>query len=86
MNKKVIPENTKIDQEIDDNKIIAAKLIIASEELALQVIETEKSEAELITANKKLTIFNKELAFQNSEKEKRAAELVVSSDFLFPHE
>lgn len=41
MNKKVSPEKINFALEIEDNENIAAKLVIASEELALQVIETK---------------------------------------------
>lgn len=53
-----------------------------SQELTLQVKETEKTEAELITANKNLAISNKELAFQNQENKKHAAELVIANKQL----
>jgi signal transduction histidine kinase len=82
MNKKVISENTKMGLELENNQNIAAKLIIASEKLALQVIETEKREIQLILANKELEASNKLLAFQNSEKEDRAAELVIANKEL----
>ena len=82
MDKKVVPEKINLALEIEDNQNIAAKLIIASEKLALQVIETEKREIQLILANKDLEASNKLLAFQNSEKEDRAAELVIANSEL----
>ena len=46
------------------------------------MIETEKREEQLITANKELASSNKQLAFQNVEKEKRAAELIIANNEL----
>jgi signal transduction histidine kinase len=82
MNKKIVPKNVQVPLEIIGNPNIAAELIIASEKLALQIIETEKREAELIIAYNNLACSNKELAFQNQEKEKRAAELVIAIEEL----
>ncbi len=82
MNKKAIPENPKIEGTIEESDIIAAKLVVVSDKLALQMIETEKREEQLITANKELASSNKQLAFQNVEKEKRAAELIIANNEL----
>jgi len=56
----------------EEKEKLAAKLIIANEELVFQNEEKENRAAELIIANR-------ELAFQNEEKEKRAAELVIAN-------
>ena len=82
MNKKAIPENPKIEGTIEESDIIAAKLVVVCDKLALQMIETEKREEQLITANKELASSNKQLAFQNVEKEKRAAELIIANNEL----
>jgi signal transduction histidine kinase len=96
MTKKVVPKNTVVSLEIEDNQNIATKLVIASEKLALQVIETKKREAELVIAIEELTyqnqekekraeeliIANNELAYQNQEKEKRAEELIIANNEL----
>ena len=50
----------------------SAALILAYQNLALQIQDNEKRAAELVIANT-------ELAFQNTEKEKRAAELVIAN-------
>jgi hypothetical protein len=70
MNKKGISENSKIALEIEDNQNIAAKLIIASEKLALQIIETEKRSSIDYWELEHLTRFSK------FRKEKRAARIL----------
>lgn len=83
-------KNALLAEDKPDN---ASELILANNELALQVMENEKRAAELVIANKELAfqnkekedraaelvIANKELAFQVIEKEKRAAELVIAN-------
>ncbi len=82
MNNKEVPECAKISSEIKADENNAAKLITISDELALQVIETEKGEAQLLIANKELATANKKLASENLEKEKRAAELLIANKEL----
>ena len=82
MNKKVSPEKINFALEIEDNENIAAKLVIASEKLALQVIETKKSVAQLSLVNQELSTCYKEHALQNQENEKRAEELVIANQEL----
>ena len=50
----------------------AAALLLANQNLAIQIADKEKRAAELVVANT-------ELAFQNQEKENRAAELVIAN-------
>lgn len=83
--KPILPDTT------DDTPHNA--LLIANKELALQIENSEKRAAELVTANielafqntekehraAELVIANAELAFQNQEKENRAAELVIAN-------
>jgi putative nucleotidyltransferase with HDIG domain len=75
---------------------LAAKLLIANKELAIQSAEKAQLTAELLIANKELAIqsaekavraaelviANKELAFESVEKHKRAAELVIANKEL----
>jgi PAS domain S-box-containing protein/putative nucleotidyltransferase with HDIG domain len=64
---------SKIARDITAQKIAAAALLVASQELLLQGNEKAKRAAELVLANE-------ELAFQNSEKDKRASELVLANE------
>ena len=75
---------------------LAAKLLIANKELAIQSAEKAQLTAELLIANKELAIqsaekamraaelviANKELAFETKEKAERAAELVIANKEL----
>ena len=89
-------DTQQLKKQIEKNKRLTAKLIIANKELVFQNKEKEKRAAELIIANKELLfqnkekekraaeliIANKELLFQNKEKEKRAAELIIANKEL----
>lgn len=71
-------------------------LVLAYENLALQIEDNERRAADLVVANKELAfqnsekenraaelaLANAELAFQNSEKEDRAAELIIANTEL----
>ena len=75
---------------------LAAKLLIANKELAIQSAEKAQLTAELLIANKELAIqsaekamraaelviANKELAFETKEKAERAAELLIANKEL----
>jgi len=93
MNRQIILKNKNNDFRTENTADNTSELSSASQELAHQIIESEKRDAELVIANKELAlqviekekraaellIANKELAYQNQEKENRAAELVIAN-------
>ncbi|UPT71312.1 MAG: ATP-binding protein [Flavobacterium sp. JAD_PAG50586_2] len=94
MYKKIVQDFIKSSHKAETPN--SAALVLAYENLALQIEDNERRAADLIVANKELAfqntekenraaelaIANAELAFQNSEKEDRAAELIVANTEL----